>query len=366
MKRSRLTRAALTAAAAVATTAALAAPAHAGRAHEVGDRLRRPGADAAVQALARLQLLQAGRQRRLRGRHRRLDAHRRREGRRRQRDARSVGGAADAQSLLLPAGSSATTPPVCVGLDEPTLRYFAAQEQRPALDPDRLGPGPARSSASGSRCRSASTSAAPGTRASPTPRDRQPAAAVPARHDRGALQVRPDPRRRLADRRRLRRSAHVATSRVSSERMIDPLERWREYGEKPDYAGLLTFSGMPYTQDAAELAGVDVAIVGAPTDDLVSDRPGTRFGPRAIRAASLPARPAPRGRASTAFEVLRVVDFGDAAGPARRPGPHARRDRGARRPGRRRRRAADHPRRRPLDRRARHPRDRHAAAARSA
>jgi hypothetical protein len=32
---------------------------------------------------------------------------------------------AGAQSLLLPAGSSATTPPVCVGLDEPTLRYFA-------------------------------------------------------------------------------------------------------------------------------------------------------------------------------------------------------------------------------------------------
>jgi hypothetical protein len=28
------------------------------------------------------------------------------------------------KSLLLPAGSSATTPPVCVGLDEPTLRYF--------------------------------------------------------------------------------------------------------------------------------------------------------------------------------------------------------------------------------------------------
>src|SRR3954451_22686263 len=83
-------------------------------------------------------------------------------------------------------------------------------------------------------------------------------------------------------------------TRVSSERMIDPLERWREYGEKPDYAGLLTFSGMPYTQDPAELAGVDVAIVGAPTDDLVSDRPGTRFGPRAIRAAPS----APRRRAA--------------------------------------------------------------------
>jgi hypothetical protein len=35
-----------------------------------------------------------------------------------------VSGAADAYSLLLPSGSSATTPPVCVGLDEPTLRFF--------------------------------------------------------------------------------------------------------------------------------------------------------------------------------------------------------------------------------------------------
>jgi agmatinase len=94
--------------------------------------------------------------------------------------------------------------------------------------------------------------------------------------------------------------------------MIDPLERWREIGEKPDYAGLLTFSGVPYTQDPAELAGVDVAIVGAPTDDLVSDRPGARFGPRAIRAASCP--PGPHLEAGVdGFDVLRVVDFGDAA-----------------------------------------------------
>ena len=34
--------------------------------------------------------------------------------------------------------------------------------------------------------------------------------------------------------------------------MIDPLERWAQYGEKPDYAGLLTFAGMPCTQDPAE------------------------------------------------------------------------------------------------------------------
>ncbi len=93
--------------------------------------------------------------------------------------------------------------------------------------------------------------------------------------------------------------------------VIDPLERWRQYGEKPDYAGLLTFSGMPYTQDPAELAGSDVAIVGAPTDDLVSDRPGARFGPRAIRAASAP--PGPHLEVGIdGFAELRVLDFGDA------------------------------------------------------
>jgi agmatinase len=94
--------------------------------------------------------------------------------------------------------------------------------------------------------------------------------------------------------------------------VIDPTERWpRGHEEKPDYAGLLTYGAMPYTQDPAELAGVDVAIVGAPTDDLVSDRPGTRYGPRAIRAASCP--PGPHLEAKVdAFEALRVVDFGDA------------------------------------------------------
>jgi agmatinase len=102
--------------------------------------------------------------------------------------------------------------------------------------------------------------------------------------------------------------------------VIDPLERWRRYGEKPDYAGLLSFSGVPYTEDPAELAGADVVIVGAPTDDLVSDRPGARFGPRGIRAASCP--PGPHLEVGIdAIAELRVLDYGDApvlpADPAR-------------------------------------------------
>jgi len=107
--------------------------------------------------------------------------------------------------------------------------------------------------------------------------------------------------------------------------VIDPLERWRELGlpDKPDYAGLLTYSALPTTHDPAELVGVDIAIVGAPMDDLTSDRPGTRFGPRAIRAASCP--PGPHLEAKIdAMAVLRVIDFGDApVVPADPVGSHA-------------------------------------------
>jgi agmatinase len=93
--------------------------------------------------------------------------------------------------------------------------------------------------------------------------------------------------------------------------VIDPQERWRPLSDKPDYAGFLSFGGAPMTQDPAELAGFDVAILGAPTDDLVSDRPGTRFAPRAIRAAGCPAGPHLEAGVD-AFEVLRIVDYGDA------------------------------------------------------
>jgi agmatinase len=119
----------------------------------------------------------------------------------------------------------------------------------------------------------------------------------------------------------IRPSAARRTDPVrQSAAVIDPLARWRKYGEKPDFAGLPSFAGVPYTEDPADLAGADAAIVGAPLDDLVSDRPGARFGPRGIRAASCP--PGPHLEAGIdAFVALRVVDYGDApvvpADPAR-------------------------------------------------
>jgi agmatinase len=93
--------------------------------------------------------------------------------------------------------------------------------------------------------------------------------------------------------------------------VLDPQKRWLPLPDKPDYAGFLSFGGAPLAQDPEHLAGVDVAIVGAPTDDLVSDRPGTRYAPRAIRAASCP--PGPHLEAGIdAFAELRIVDYGDA------------------------------------------------------
>ena len=97
---------------------------------------------------------------------------------------------------------------------------------------------------------------------------------------------------------------------------------------EPSYAGGGTFSKLPLVLDPAELAGVDVAIVGAPTDEAVSHRPGARFGPRAIRLADPNAtRPSSAWHMDLGldpFEALRVVDHGDAPViPADRERSHA-------------------------------------------
>jgi guanidinopropionase len=47
------------------------------------------------------------------------------------------------------------------------------------------------------------------------------------------------------------------------------------------YSGVPTFLDLPY---AASAAGLDIALVGVPMDLGVSNRPGARFGPRAVRS----------------------------------------------------------------------------------
>ncbi|MEM7212354.1 MAG: agmatinase [Pseudomonadota bacterium] len=76
------------------------------------------------------------------------------------------------------------------------------------------------------------------------------------------------------------------------------------------YAGALSFLRRPYSKD---LTGTEVVIAGVPYDLAVSDRPGTRFGPRAIRQASskLAWSGGPWRWAFDPTELLRITDWGD-------------------------------------------------------
>jgi agmatinase len=83
----------------------------------------------------------------------------------------------------------------------------------------------------------------------------------------------------------------------------------------PPYVGPSTFSNLPWVTDPAELRArhVDVAIVGAPFDDMVTHRSGARFGPRAIREAQYSVGSLNSLQLGVQpFEVLTVVDAGDA------------------------------------------------------
>ena len=75
------------------------------------------------------------------------------------------------------------------------------------------------------------------------------------------------------------------------------------------FAGGLSFLRRTYSKD---LTHADLAIVGVPFDLATTNRPGARFGPRAMRAASaMLAWSAPWGWDYDPFERLQVVDIGD-------------------------------------------------------
>jgi agmatinase len=76
----------------------------------------------------------------------------------------------------------------------------------------------------------------------------------------------------------------------------------------PRFAGVRTFMRAPYVTD---LQGVDVAVFGIPFDTATSYRTGARFGPEAIRSASVLLRPYHPVLEVNVVESLSVVDYGD-------------------------------------------------------
>ena len=77
------------------------------------------------------------------------------------------------------------------------------------------------------------------------------------------------------------------------------------------FGGATSFLRRRYTKD---LTGVDIAVTGVPFDQAVTNRPGTRLGPRAIREASTlqPFDP-PFGWPYDVMSTCAIVDYGDLA-----------------------------------------------------
>jgi guanidinobutyrase len=76
----------------------------------------------------------------------------------------------------------------------------------------------------------------------------------------------------------------------------------------PRFAGPATMLRLP-AADSSD--GYDAAFVGVPLDVGTSNRPGARFGPRAIRAESGLLRPVNLATGIAPFDVARVTDVGD-------------------------------------------------------
>ena len=80
--------------------------------------------------------------------------------------------------------------------------------------------------------------------------------------------------------------------------------------EMPRFAGIATFMRLPGT---SRLADLDAAVVGVPFDIGTSNRPGARFGPRAIRDESVLLRPYNMATRAAPFDSLAIDDTGDVA-----------------------------------------------------
>src|ERR671914_1988445 len=86
----------------------------------------------------------------------------------------------------------------------------------------------------------------------------------------------------------------------------------------PRFPGPRTYARLPHM---TELAGVDCAVFGMPWDGATTFRPGARFGPEAVRSASVMVRTynaAQRvqvlgaGKGERIGAALSCIDYGDA------------------------------------------------------
>ncbi len=82
---------------------------------------------------------------------------------------------------------------------------------------------------------------------------------------------------------------------------------------RPKYVGLPTFFRAPWKED---LQDVDIGVIGVPFDGGVTNRPGSRHGPREVRNQSSLVRLINQATGVAPHELCRVADIGDAWVPS--------------------------------------------------
>jgi len=92
----------------------------------------------------------------------------------------------------------------------------------------------------------------------------------------------------------------------------DPFFRPVSGMELPRFAGVATFMRLPHVgPDHPRLGQVEIGIVGLPFDGAVSNRPGARHGPRALRDASTMLRAQNGATGMRPFDAVACADLGD-------------------------------------------------------
>jgi guanidinopropionase len=81
--------------------------------------------------------------------------------------------------------------------------------------------------------------------------------------------------------------------------------------QRPRYTGLPSFFRLSYREDF-EADPPQIGVIGVPFDGGVTNRPGTRYGPREVRNQSSLIRRVNQATGASPFEAARIADIGDA------------------------------------------------------
>jgi guanidinopropionase len=90
---------------------------------------------------------------------------------------------------------------------------------------------------------------------------------------------------------------------------MPPMTEFDDPMARPRYTGLATFMRAPYREDPT---GVEIGLIGVPFDGGVTNRTGTRHGPREIRNQSSLMRKINQASGIAPYELCAVADLGDA------------------------------------------------------